>query len=406
MYQTPTMERNLHLAALACHIFTLVNSQTAEDMRKIVNNVGPAATDFYIEIPFEYNGGIILKAAVGGKAYDFILDTGGYTMINSEVQQDNDFYLLGRMLLGSTNGIAKEADIVKTDGFTIGGLEFYGVPAYCIDLAGSPKLQCMANGGIIGSAIIQNHIWQIDYPNRKIIITDKMENLPEMEGASRIPVYLNGYLQPYFMSRINGRHHWLMFDTGCSSLLWMGDKDAANGFANAATAHTSIIGGSVETHHGRISDTINVFRADCAIEGLVFEATPAYYRNGSGHTLFGSPVIKDYIVTLNFSMGEMYFKKIGNKPVSKGWKSFGFTLHYEEGKCSIDGVVTGTPAETLGLRTGDTVTAINGITIACDDFCGCWEEFSCLLETSDEITLTLLKGNKPKKVKIKKGKVF
>jgi Aspartyl protease/PDZ domain len=394
------------IAALSCLAFTHAypQLQVAGDILKLMNNVMPESSGFYYEIPFEYPGEIILKAEVRGKTYDFLFDTGGYTMIDAALVQDNDLAILGRQLLNSTNGLVKETEIVEAGSITIGGLSFNNVAAYCIDLANSPKLDCMVDGGIIGSAIIQNYIWQIDYPNRKIIVTDDVEKLPGMEGAIKIPVYLNGHLQPYFMSRINGRSQWLMFDTGCASLLWIGDKDAQN-FIDNAPARTEILGGSVETHHGKVSDTINVFKADCVINDLKFEGMPAFYREGSGLTLFGNPVIKDYIVTLNFAQGEMYFKPIKEKP-SQGWDSFGFSLEYEEGSYKIATVIAGTSAQNLGLKPGDKVTAINGKKITCPDLCDCWEEFSQLLENADEITLTVLKKGKISQVKIKKEKIF
>jgi len=393
---------------LACCLAFLQGNaqlQNADDIRKLVNDVKGDGSDFYIEIPFEYNGQIIIKAIVGGEPYDFLFDTGGYTMIDAALQQKNDFTVLGRQILNSTNGLSKETDILFAGTFDIGGLLFHNVKAYCVDLDNSPRLQCMANGGIIGSAIIQNYIWQIDHPNRKIIITDSLDKLPGMDGAVKIPVFLNPNLQPYFMSKINGRSQWLMFDTGCASLLWVGDKDAPK-LVNAATAKRSIIGGSIETHHGTISGTINIFKADCEFEGLKFEGIPARYRDGSGLTLFGNPVIEDHIVTLNFSQGEMYLKPIADKPVTKGWDSFGFTLEYSDGAHKIATVISGTAADKLGLRPGDKVTAINRKKIICADLCDCWEDLSQLLKNSSEITLTLFKDNKPKEIKVKKEKVF
>lgn len=395
------------MTAILCLVFMQAYCQleTAEDIRKLVNDVGIEKKDFYYEIPFEYTGEIIIKGGVGVETYDFLFDTGGYTMIDAAVLQRNNFTVLVKQLLSSTNGLGKETDIVNTGIFTIGDLVFNNVKAYCIELDNSPKLQCMVDGGIIGSAIIQNYIWQIDYPNRKIIVTDNIERLPGMEGAVRIPVYLNNNLQPYFMSRINGRSQWLMFDTGCASPLWIGDKDAVN-FIDMAPAKTRIIGGSVETHHGKITDGINVFKADCVINDIRFDATPAYYREGSGLTLFGNPVIKDYIVTLNFGNGEMYFKPIKEIPAAKQWESFGFSLEYAEGYYKIATVIAGTTAEKSGLAPGDKVTAINGKKITCPDFCECWQEFSQLLESEQGIAFTVLKNGKPRQIKIKKEKIF
>jgi type II secretory pathway component PulC len=58
------------------------------------------------------------------------------------------------------------------------------------------------------------------------------------------------------------------------------------------------------------------------------------------------------------------------------------------------------------MKPGDKVTAINGKKITCPDFCDCWQEFSQLLESTQEVTLTVLKNGKPRQIKIKKEKIF
>lgn len=365
------------------------------------------AHDFYYEIPFEYPGAIILKACVGGESYDFAFDTGGYTMFTDALEQKNNFPVIKSEMLGSANGIKKEANIVLADSLSIGSLVFNNVAAYQVNFDNSPTAQCMIDGGLIGSGIIEKYIWQIDYPNRKIIVTDNINKIQGLEEATKINVFLNSHLQPYFMAQVNGHFQWFMFDTGCSSLLYMDPKDAAK-YTAEAKATAKILGGTVETHHGRIKDTINVFKADFEIDNLKLTDKPVHYREGSGLTLFGSPVIKNYIIILNFKEKEMYFLPIKNALPANGWERFGFSLEYEGGKYKIATIIAGTQPDKQGIKVGDEVTAINGTAIHCNNYCDCRDAFTTLLDTASQIKLRV-KGAGKAKVKdfiFKKEKIF
>ncbi|KGO92080.1 aspartyl protease family protein [Flavobacterium subsaxonicum] len=382
-------------------------AQGGEDMPvfKPLKATTTNAKDFYYEIPFEYPGAIILKVGVGGTIYNFGLDTGGYTMITDALQKACNFIIIKNELLGSTNGLTKPTNIVRADSLAIGNLVFNDVEAYQVNFDNSPTAQCLMDGGLIGSAILKNYIWQIDYPNKKIIVTDRISKLKSLDKATKVHVHLNSHYQPYFMAQLNGHFQWFMFDTGCSSLLYLDPKDAAK-YTAEATAHAKILGGTVETHHGRVKDTINVFKADFEMGNLKLTGKPVHYRAGSGLNLVGSPIIKNYIVTLDFEDEALYFEPIEGAEPKDGWQRFGFSLEYEAGICKVATIIQGSQPDKLGLKPGDVVTAINNLKITCADYCDCRETFRAMLETESVLTLTVQQNGKPKKIIIKKEKFF
>ena len=363
------------------------------------------AKDFYYELPFEYPGAIIIKADIGGETYNFGLDTGGYTMITDAIQQKCNFIIIKNEPLGSTNGLTKNTDIVRADSLAMDGLVFKDVEAYTVNFSNSPTAQCLMDGGLIGSAIIKNYVWQIDYSTKKVTVTDNISKIRGLDKAIKVRIHSNSHDQPYFMMQVNGHYQWFMFDTGCSSLLYMDPKDAAK-YTAEATAHVQLLDGMVETHHGRVTDTINAFKADIDLEGIQFKDKPVFYRQGSGLTLLGSPIIKNYIVTLNFSEDEMYFKPIEQSPPTDGWERFGFNLEYTDGQYKVTGLIDGSLAAKTGLKSGDAVLAINNKKITCTDFCDCRETFKSLLEKEQVLTLTIKQKGEPKKIIVKKEKIF
>jgi len=381
--------------------------QGGEDVRlyEPLKATTPNVKDFYYELPFEYPGAIIMKADIGGETYNFGLDTGGYTMITDAIQQKCNFIIIKNEPLGSTNGITKNTDVVRVDSLSVGRLTFKDVQAYKVNFDNSPTAQCLMDGGLIGSAIIKNYVWQIDYSTKKVTVTDNISKIKGIDKATKVRVHLNNHGQPYFMMQVNGHYQWFMFDTGCSSLLYMDPKDAAK-YTAEATAHAQLLDGMVETHHGRINDTINAFKANIDLEGILLKNKPVFYRQGSGLTLLGSPIIKNYIVTLNFSEGEMYFQPIEQSPPVDGWERFGFNLEYMDNEYKVTGLVAGSLAAKTGLKSGDVVLAINNNKITCADYCDCRETFRSLLEKGQALTLTVKQKGQPKKITIKKEKIF
>jgi predicted aspartyl protease len=360
--------------------------------------------DVFYEIPFDYTGQIMLKVAIGGKAYNFAFDTGGYNMITDAVKQELGLEVLGEKELGSANGLVKTTNIVFAPLMALGGLMVNNVQAYQVNFDQSPIMQCMVNGGFIGSEIIKNYIWQIDYPNRKIIVTQNINNLPGATEGTKIPVHLNKQNQPYVMVNINGTYQYMMFDTGCSSLLMLSEQDAGRYTPSAKGA--TLLGGMVETHNGRVRDTLQAFDASIDANGIKLMHKPALYRKGAKLTLLGNPIIKNYIVTLDFAHGALYLQPIKDAPVTPGWEHFGFTLEYN-GECAVVGaLLQNSPAQKAGLLPGDEVTAINGKKVTCADYCTCRENFNTLLDATATISLTVLKNGVAKNLSFKKEKIF
>jgi len=360
--------------------------------------------DFYYEIPFEYNGQIMMKAKIGDNTFDFAFDTGGYNMVTDAVQQQCKLEVVGESILGSANGIIKNTPKVYMPALALGELLLKDLQAYQVSFTNSPLMQCMISGGFIGAETIKNYIWQIDYPNRKIVVTNNIKTLYGVEKGTKLNVHLNKQNQPYVMVNINGTFQYMMFDTGCSSLLMFSDKDAERYTATARIA--KLAGSVVETHNGRVRDTMYAFEANLDAGGIKINHKPALYRKGTNLTLLGSPIIKNYIVTLDFKDNALYLQPIKATPVTDGWEHFGFTLEYN-GECVVIGaLLQDSAAQKSGLLPGDEVVGVNGAKIACSGYCDCRETFNKLMDASSNISLLVFKNGKEQNITFKKEKIF
>ncbi|WP_306564709.1 aspartyl protease family protein [Flavobacterium lindanitolerans] len=387
--------------------FFLITLQVcAQKPKEVLNWINTAPSEnrnFYFEIPFSYrNDEIVIQVRIGNHTYDYIFDTGGYNNITDAIQGKNNFPILTRQTVGSSNKIKKEINIVKLDSLHIGSLAFHDLAALQMNFDESPTIKCTIDGGLIGASIIKNYIWQIDYPRKKIIVTDQIGKIANLQKAIKVPVTFNSRLMPYIEVRINGKKEKMMFDLGSSTLFSMTEK--------AAKKHDKenvceIIGGGTEGGNGTIKESIYVMNSGkLEIKNLYYSNKPILYTSSNNESLIGNPIIKDYIVTLNFKDDEMYFLPVDT--ADEGWITYGFTLKYDNGKTKIATLLKGSTAEKAGLRIDDVVEGINGKKIDCQDFCMCKKTYNILLEGKNEIVISLDKDGKTQQIRLEKQKIF
>lgn len=377
-------------------------SQIPDLIKEGLINNSSENNDFLYEIPFEYHHGeIIIKIEVGGREYNFLFDTGGYTMITDAVRESNNFETIAEKQLSGANQITKYTNVVKVDSLSLGGLVLKNVNAYQISLDKSPTLNCIIDGGIIGAEIIKNYIWYIDFPNRKIIVTNDLKKIEGLNQTIRLPVYLNSHYQPYLLAKVNNIEQWIMFDTGSTTLLRMSKQDADRYVKKEYT----IEGGNIETHNGVLNENSFVFNGNCEVGSFKLTNKPIYYTSSSNLTLLGNPIIKDYIVTLNFPENKIYLLPIVENPPKEGWETFGFTLALEAAKHVVKTIVKGSTADKY-VNIGDEIIAINDADVTCSNFCNCKEYFDNILEKEEQIKLSVKREGNVSNIVLSKEKLF
>lgn len=378
----------------------------AQKPKEVLNWINTAQSDnknFYFEIPFIYrNDEIVIQVRIGNQTYDYIFDTGGYNNITDAIQEKNNFPILTKQTVGSSNKIKKEINIVKLDSLHIGQLAFHDLAALQMNFDESPTIKCTIDGGLIGASIIKNYIWQIDYPRKKIIVTDQIGKITNLQKAVKVPVAFNNRLMPYVDVKISGKKEKMMFDLGSSTLFSITEKSAKkHGTENAF----EITGGGTEGGNGTVKESIYVLNSGkVEIKNLYYSNKPILYTSTNNESLIGNPIIKDYIVTLNFKDDEMYFLPI--ETPEEGWINYGFTLKYDNGKTKIATLLKGSLAEKEGLNVDDIIEEINGKKIDCQDFCECKKSYSALIEGKNEIVLQLNKEGKSQQIRLAKQKIF
>ncbi len=150
---------------------------------------------------------IIIPSKMNGISKNFFFDTGAQY---SSIQRDS---LIGKKasVTGASNH-EKEFGTEIIESLTIGNVDFKNTVALNGDMKGLND-QIPNFGGIIGTPIINKANWLIDYPNKKLRISNK--NLAD-ESFKTIKLKTKGG-SPYTFISINGMEYRVVIDFGSSS---------------------------------------------------------------------------------------------------------------------------------------------------------------------------------------------
>lgn len=196
--------RNLILVA----ILVLVDVSCSIARLQQQGSVNPQ--DFHSETKFTtIKSVIVLPVVINGVSKNFLFDTGGQISL---IQRDTATGKTMRVDGASNRTVKLGLEIVKS--IRIAELDFQNTYAGSSDLVGL-KEQIPNFGGIIGDPIISKANWLIDYPNKKLEISNN--NLADSTFMTIKVERKSG--TPYTFIKINGRQYKAMIDLGSSTAL-------------------------------------------------------------------------------------------------------------------------------------------------------------------------------------------
>jgi predicted aspartyl protease len=315
---------------------------------------------FKTEIPFEYRLGIIvIKVKINGTDYNFMLDTGAPNVISKELAALLQLESKKTSKATDSGKNKSEVGFVIVDEITIGDLRFLKTGAAVTNISASKEISCMEIDGIIGSNLMRKAIWQIDYANKKITITNSMDSLHLKDNLEKITFYPKPSGTPVVGINVNGVSEDVIIDTGSN-----GDIDLSK------KTFKKIIGGN---------PTIpNVVKVGVSSAGLFGQAKPdsshsaVVNRMAFGDVILehqiadfgnvtpkiGTAFLKNYDVVLNWFDKEILLEKKSDYD-NFTINSFGFSYLLKDNKLIVGSIYKGATAEKKGLRLNDRILSIN-----------------------------------------------
>jgi hypothetical protein len=211
---------------------------------------------------------------------------------------------------------------------------------------------------------------------------------------------------PFIEAKLDGRTEKFMFDLGSSTLISLTDK--------AARRHTKgkelieIFGGAMEGGNGIRKTLIYIFKANSFEIGNAPKYTnkPVVFTKLLNENLIGNPIIKDYVVTLNFRENELYLTPMSDTQTMDGWNSFGLNMEYKADKLVVTTIFNGLPAQIGGVNVNDEILTVNEQPVSCYNYCDCKMTIDHLLQSNSIITLGIKNGDTIRQVRLTKEKIY
>ena len=348
-----------YLIVFLSSIFTSCSLVSSIKISKAITEGHIKQTSFNREIPFkQINGFIILTVSIEGQQYDFLVDTGAPTVIDSDLAKKLKIKKLGNQKVSDAYNKKKSLAYVKIKEISIAELRFFETVAIVSDFSLITKGLCLKVSGILGANLMSRAIWQIDFAQSKINVADNRESLFIPEKSWNVDFRLYGGVgTPKFNLTVNNILHEVILDTGSKwgiTLLHTAKNQLLN-------PQEFVLGyGTVSGFLGNIVDTIRLAKIPLVKVGDSLEVKDEIvtFRDKIISDLVGNDFLKNYLVTIDWKNQSITFSLLNISSI-KSFNSFGFKPTLSNNRLIIGFLYQESPAYKIGLRLNDTILKIN-----------------------------------------------
>ena len=172
--------------------------------------------EYFVEIPFNYvNKHIYIEVVISGKKYNFVFDSGyEVTTIDSNIAKEIQYKIIKEVSLSGSSFADQKVTLVELPNIAIASLDFEETYGLLQDLSFTKKPATQKIDGIIGNNVMRKSKWQIDYVQKVIRISSKIENFKNLPTAKKIELNNKDWGLGYVAIELNNQKHQFLFDLG------------------------------------------------------------------------------------------------------------------------------------------------------------------------------------------------
>lgn len=396
-------------------ILSQAESQMPEFMKRLSGG-SVQNKDFKITVPFTFiDERICVKAWINGteQDYSFIIDTYAPCMIRERLVRDIELDILD-----CTDQMGKQLEgtmmlpLFPKYRLSLGNAIFNDIGAMVMREDSANPFAQVLEDGLIGANLLKCCIWQFDFLDMKIVITDRLEQLDNLTDAVQIPfkpvpVQESPNIQVVLddedtieVQFDTGGKGFLTFST--ASLLAKVDSGNAVAIHRRSVSPVKKADTEIDTYHFAKLNTLK-------IGAKTFSDLPvAIYRAQDEKTKAGGSIgidfMKNFIVTIDWFEKMIYLKQIQGRNLKHNLRTFGLTYTYYDEALRVESIYGGSDAEKRGIKIGDTIIAINGkrVDSLSDDQIRQFLHGKLVFsrETDDSLSLVLLIDNEQRSIEL------
>lgn len=365
-------------------------------------------TDFKTEIPFETRlGVIILKVEINGIEYDFLFDTGAPNVISKELAQELKFKSKAKSKTKDSQGKYVKVEYGSIDTISVGGIAFTNLGVGVIDLKASNTIACLELDGILGANLMRQAIWQIDYENQVITLSDNMEMLTISDEAISVPFTTKTSGTPMLQMKLDSSisQKRVTLDTGSNGHITLSYSTYSAAKKKKLVLSHSIGYGNLSSGvFGNASiDTLDFYKIPTISFGEVQIDSVIVSSSRKRSSVLGNEFFHNYVVTLNWNTKQLTLDSISHyeRPTLA---EYGIKPKFDNNKLLVGFIYEGSEAHKKELQLGDQILELNGV-----DYSQMtqqkWCDFIYQYNSSDytSMNLTILREGKKHKLELQKS---
>jgi len=283
----------------------------------------------------EVNGRIIIPVKIQNKTYDFLFDTGAITVIDDDVAKLIKLTKIAKRNLTDFSGNKKKLRYIRLDTITIQNIDFLAIGAVVSDLNVLKDNKCIQVSGIIGANVMNNAVWQINYPYQEIIVTDSKDSLFLPFKSDTVSFETNMQGTPSFnLKTSTGINEEVILDTGSDKGIYLPYK---NIYHLKDTSKLIKGYGMSYSAFGNSWDTTLFTNLSDVIIGYKFgiENTSVGFKQQLPQGIIGGEFLKRYTVTIDWLYQNIIFSNFA--PIEKKlFDTYRFNPTFKDGKILVD----------------------------------------------------------------------
>ena len=320
------------------------------------------------EIPIQLvNNHIYGQAKVNGKGpYTFIFDTGGHNIVTPPIAKELSLKIEGTLPgTGAGEGVM-EGGFTHIDQLEVGDAVVKNQLFIVLPLDTFVGIEGVPMPGMVGYEVFRRFVTRVDYGAHTLTLIDPKHFDPKDAGTP-VKFNFNGHI-PEVVGTFEGLPAKFDIDTGARSELTLTKPYVAkNGLhASHPKGVDAVDGwGSGGPSTGDITRGKDMTLGSVKIGGVVTSMANQDKGAFSGSDYSGNVgggILKRFIVTFDYDHQTMYLKPLPGPVADTGtFDRAGMWINQSAHGFEIADVTKGGPAQAARLKTGDTITDVDGV---------------------------------------------
>jgi hypothetical protein len=319
-----------------------------------------------VTLPFRLlNNHIYVQAKVNGQGpFNFIVDSGGHTLISPELVKRLGLKSVGQF---QTNGAGEghsSSGFVEIGDIALGAAHLRDQVGFATEIY-DPSIEGISVDGMVGFELIRRFATRIDYGAQTITFTDPARFRPT-DAGDPVPFLFYDHL-PQIRGFIADLPARLDIDTGSRSEIdvtapFVGAHNLQTRFTPGVITVTGWgVGGKVSSYVARVpSLTLGDQTIDAPIADLD-NAKGGAFSDPNMDGNIGGGVLQRFVVTLDYAHQTLWLKPLAPPPAEAGtFDRAGMWINAGPDGYVVVEVTPGGPADQSGVTVGDVITNLDG----------------------------------------------